>query len=105
MAWMSNTFRNIVGVEIIIEWPKKMEILTKIVQQNLKSKQIWKPLVFMYRNNSWNKMTTYGRNVQNLYKKTLKEDLNITETFISTDKKMQINKNVNSLKLEFHRLS
>ena len=50
-------------------------------------------------------MTTYGRNVQNLYKKTLKEDLNITETFISTEKKMQINKNVNSLKLEFHRLS
>lgn len=61
-------------------------------------------MVFMYRNNSWNKITTYGRNVQNLYKKTLKEDLNIAETFISTDK-MQINKNVNSLKLEFHRLS
>ena len=37
-------------------------------------------------------------------KNTLKEDLNIAETFISTDKKMQISKNVNSLKLEFHRL-
>ena len=33
-----------------------------------KGKQISKSIVFMYRNISWNKITSYGKYVQKLYK-------------------------------------